>query len=107
LLEERGEDVKKILVVEDNRMMGVLVSKRLQQEAIYDVTWVQTMKDAVDLLQTEKDNFFAALLDYNLPDAPKGEIVPLCFQAFLMRRFGSMSGRIKLWITSSRKTPRA
>ena len=67
--------MKKILVVEDNRMMGVLVSKRLQQEAIYDVVWLQTMKDAVDLLQTEKDNFFAALLDYNLPDAKKGEIV--------------------------------
>jgi diguanylate cyclase (GGDEF)-like protein len=75
LAEERGADVKKILVVEDNRMMGVLVSKRLQQEAIYDVVWLQTMKDAVDLLQTEKDNFFAALLDYNLPDAKKGEIV--------------------------------
>jgi len=67
--------VKKILVVEDNRMMGILVSKRLQQEAIYDVTWLQTMKETVDLLQTEKDAFFAALLDYNLPDATKGEIV--------------------------------
>ena len=67
--------MKKILVVEDNRMMGLLLSKRLQQEAMYDVTWRQTMKDAVDLLQTEKDNFFAALLDYNLPDATKGEIV--------------------------------
>ena len=67
--------MKKILVVEDNRMMGILVSKRLQQEAIYDVTWLQTMKETVDLLQTEKDAFFAALLDYNLPDATKGEIV--------------------------------
>jgi diguanylate cyclase (GGDEF)-like protein len=75
LVEERGAHVKKILVVEDNRMMGILVSKRLQQEAIYDVTWLQTMKETVDLLQTEKDAFFAALLDYNLPDATKGEIV--------------------------------
>lgn len=67
--------MKKILVVEDNKMMGVLVSKRLQQDGQYDVTWLQTKEAAVNLLQAGKDNFFAALLDYRLPDAPKGEIV--------------------------------
>lgn len=67
--------MKKILVVEDNKMMGVLISKRLKQEGNYSVIWLQTMAAAVDLLQSEKETFFAALLDYSLPDAPKGEIL--------------------------------
>ena len=42
--------MKKVLVVEDNKMMGILVSKRLQQEALYEVVWLQTMQETVDLL---------------------------------------------------------
>ncbi len=67
--------MKKILVVEDNRMVGLMVSKRLEQQD-YEPVWVKTMAEARHCLE-DGILFFAALLDYNLPDAANGEIIDL------------------------------
>ena len=67
--------MKKVLVVEDNKMVGLMLSKRLEG-AGYDVDWAMTLKDARDLLDKTDKSYFAALLDYSLPDAPNGEVIP-------------------------------
>ncbi len=66
--------MKSILVVEDSKFIGSMVKYRLE-EAAYDVVWVKKMSEAIKALDEEENNFFAALLDYNLPDAPRGEII--------------------------------
>lgn len=68
--------MKNILVVEDNRMVGLMVSKRLEQQD-YEPVWVKTMAEARHCLEEGGTSFFAALLDYNLPDASNGEIIDL------------------------------
>lgn len=66
--------MKLILVVEDSKFIGSMVKYRLE-EAAYDVIWVKKMSEAIKTLDENEHNFFAALLDYNLPDAPRGEII--------------------------------
>lgn len=67
--------MKKILVVEDNRMVGLMLTKRLESGG-YDVDWAMTMGETCDLLDKTDESYFAALLDYSLPDAPNGEVIP-------------------------------
>lgn len=64
-----------ILIVEDSKSIAGWVCKRLAQELSLPVVWVQTMAAARDLIETPGQEFDAALLDLNLPDAPDGEIV--------------------------------
>ncbi|MCJ7601051.1 MAG: diguanylate cyclase [Desulfobulbaceae bacterium] len=70
--------MKQILIVEDSPPMGTMTKKRLEKTGKYTVTWMTNMRETVELLATEgNDAFFAALLDFNLPDATKGEIIAL------------------------------
>jgi len=67
--------VKRILVVEDSQFFGTMIKKKLSEEAGYNVIWVKTMKQAIVVLDESGNDFFAAVLDFNLPDAPYGEII--------------------------------
>jgi len=70
--------MKQILIVEDSPPMGTMIKKRLEKTGKYAVTWVTNMQETEQLLAAEEnDAFFAALLDFNLPDATKGEAIPL------------------------------
>lgn len=70
--------MKRILIVEDSPPMGTMTKKRLEKTGKFTVTWVTNMRETGQLLATEEnDAFFAALLDFNLPDATKGEVIPL------------------------------
>ncbi len=66
--------MKSILVVEDSKFIGSMVKYRLE-EAAYDVVWVKQMSEAIKTIDEDGNEFFASLLDYNLPDAPRGEII--------------------------------
>jgi CheY-like chemotaxis protein len=68
--------MKQILIVEDSPPMGTMIKKRLEKTGKYTVTWMTNLRETEKLLATEgNDAFFAALLDFNLPDATKGEII--------------------------------
>ncbi len=67
--------MRQILLVEDSSMFGRLTKKKL--EAVFDVPvyWVKTLKETIELLDKADNNFSMALLDFNLPDAPQGEVI--------------------------------
>lgn len=67
--------MQSILIVEDSAFFGVLLKNTLEKETDFDVTWCRTLREAVNILEKKEDQFFAAILDFNLPDAPDGEII--------------------------------
>ena len=69
--------MKNILLVEDSRFFGKLVKNKIREKLGLHVVWVERYGKARKLLKKESANFFIALLDLNLPDAPSGEIVDL------------------------------
>jgi diguanylate cyclase (GGDEF)-like protein len=70
--------MKRILIVEDSPPVGTVIKKRLEKTGKYAVTWVKSMGETAQLLaERENRDFFAALLDFNLPDASRGEVIPL------------------------------
>lgn len=67
----------RILLVEDSPMYGRLAKKRIEEQFDLPVFWTKTMKETVTLLDMAEDGFSMALLDFNLPDAPDGEVIDL------------------------------
>lgn len=64
----------KILIVEDNKALAKLIAKKMEDKVEMDIDIAHTMAEAQAFLNNSKD-YFIALLDLNLPDAPNGEIV--------------------------------
>jgi len=94
--------MKRILIVEDSPPMGTMTKKRLEKTGKFTVTWVTNMRETGQLLATEEnDAFFAALLDFNLPDATKGEVIPLVvaknIPAIVFTAFVSEEVRQTVW----------
>ncbi|MBI2712269.1 MAG: response regulator transcription factor [Bdellovibrio sp.] len=82
------ESRSKILLLEDEKNLGATLSERLKEQG-FDVIWVQTCRDALNLisLPTQID---LALLDVGLPDGSGfkvGEVLsqaqPFCSPVFL------------------------
>ena len=67
--------MKKILVVEDSSFFGRMLKNKLAAETGAKVRWVTTMAEAVTLVRDDASEFIAAIVNFNLPDAPRGEIV--------------------------------
>lgn len=65
----------KVLLVEDSRSINGLVSKGINNQLHLDVVSATSMQQAKQILETQADDFFVAILDLNLPDAPDGEVV--------------------------------
>ena len=63
----------KVLIVEDSEFLGNIVKQALVTNG-YEVVLVKTYSDAVSELENNT-KFFAAVLDYSLPDAIDGEII--------------------------------
>ncbi len=68
-------DAKQILLVEDSKVVGTLLGNKLCQ-AGFKVVWVESMAKAMAVLDLGRTDFFCAVLDFSLPDAPDGEIIP-------------------------------
>ena len=64
----------KILIVEDNKALAKLIAKKMEDKVEMEIDVAHTMAEAQVFLNNSKD-YFIALLDLNLPDAPNGEIV--------------------------------
>jgi diguanylate cyclase (GGDEF)-like protein len=67
--------MKKLLIVEDNRISGTLIRAKVSSVLDFSIYWAQNLKETIALLDQHKNDFFAALLDYVLPDAPNGEVI--------------------------------
>ena len=64
---------EKILVVEDNKTLAKLISKKIQHALEMEVDVAYSLAEARLFLARYK--YFITLLDINLPDAPNGEVV--------------------------------
>lgn len=65
---------EKILLVEDNKALAKLLAKKTESSLGMQVDVAHSMEEAKAFLKHSSD-YFIALLDLNLPDAPDGEIV--------------------------------
>ncbi len=65
--------LKKLLVVEDSKPIAKVIEK-IATVLGYDVTIAESLAEVENLLQGEHQ-FFAATIDYALPDAPNGEAI--------------------------------
>ena len=67
--------MQQILLVEDSMMFGRLAKKRLEKVFDVPVLWAQSLAETESILDAENGNFSVALLEFNLPDAPQGEVI--------------------------------
>ncbi len=67
---------ERILLVEDNKALSKLVKRKMEDNLDFDIIQSYSLKETNNILE-ENDDFFVALLDLNLPDAPDGEVVDL------------------------------
>lgn len=65
---------KKLLVVEDSKPIARVI-KQIALSLNYEVTLATTLKE-VEAILKENNDFFAATIDYSLPDAMDGEAIP-------------------------------
>ncbi len=65
--------MERILIVEDNKTLANLITKKLQDSLDFEVDIAYKLSEAKLFLH--KYDYFITLLDINLPDAPDGEIV--------------------------------
>ena len=68
--------MSRVLVVEDSRTFPSQLSRRITEELGHEVVLTDSKAKAEEILAADTD-FFAALLDLNLPDAPQGQVVDL------------------------------
>ncbi len=65
---------ERVLIVDDNKALARLIAKKMENNVDMDIVVAHTFNEARDIVD-DIDDFFIALLDLNLPDAPNGEIV--------------------------------
>lgn len=67
---------ERILLVEDNKSLSKLIKRKMQNNPKFEI--IQSYSyDQTNALLEDNDDYFIALLDLNLPDAPDGEVVDL------------------------------
>jgi len=66
---------KNILVVEDSVMFTRILQRSIEAVDGFKVIAVENFADLKILLAKNEHQFFASLLDVNLPDAPNGEVI--------------------------------
>lgn len=70
--------MKKILIVEDSEMVTKVLRHLLQSQSLaYDAVYASSLAQAQAIYEQSPQDFFVALVDLNLPDAPNGEVVDL------------------------------
>ena len=68
--------MKKILLIEDSKIVGGKYKSFLEKETQYTVTWVKDMQETLDLLsKTTKNDYLLAIVDLHLPDCEPGDAV--------------------------------
>jgi diguanylate cyclase (GGDEF)-like protein len=78
-----GNPTHQVLLVEDSHSLNQYLAETIQETAGVEVAGVGSLREAAQLLEERRDDFFVGILDLNLPDAPDGEIVDLVLEAGL------------------------
>ena len=68
--------MQKVLIVEDSRTTARFMAHNLKEQLGLAFDCAESLDEAMQLLQTDASQYFLALCDLNLPDAPNGEVVP-------------------------------
>ena len=64
-----------VLIVEDSKVVGSIIKKKIESELHFSTKWVHTFAEARDLLEKYGNEFFICLVGLYLPDSPNAEIV--------------------------------
>jgi diguanylate cyclase (GGDEF)-like protein len=75
MIAQKKSDKKTILVVEDSKMFTRILTSSIAAETEFEVVVAETYGNLVELVESGRHEFFASLLDLNLPDAPNGEVI--------------------------------
>lgn len=67
--------MQRVLIVEDSNLFASLMAQRVTARLGLHTERASDLQEAKEMLAAKADEFFAALLDLNLPDAPNGEVV--------------------------------
>lgn len=71
--------MQKLLIIEDSPLIQKVIKHLAATELNCEFDLVSTMADTVSLI--DKNNYFLALADLSLPDAPNGEVVDILLTA--------------------------
>ncbi len=66
-----------VLIVEDQRALSEMLATMLQRRWNCETLVAASMAEALSLLTQHGNRIFAAVCDFNLPDAPYGEVIDL------------------------------
>ncbi len=69
--------MQQVLLVEDSTMFGKLAKMKIEKEFSTKVAWARSLAETRRILEMANGNISMALLDFNLPDAPNGEVIDL------------------------------
>ncbi len=67
--------MKNILLAEDSNMFGRIAKRKIESVFNVPVFWAKSLAETERLLEVGSGKFSMALLDFNLPDAPNGEVI--------------------------------
>ncbi len=67
--------MKKLLLVEDSALVLKVMRLLVSANGEFEADFAKSMQQAQELISESPEKYFAAVVDLNLPDAPKGEIV--------------------------------
>jgi len=69
--------MKKVLIVDDSQTVLDMIAIELHDYSHIEAIYVKSHKEAMRAIREHRNDIFAAIVDYNLPDAPHGEVVTL------------------------------
>lgn len=70
----------KILLVEDSRTYALALSRRLEAELRLPIVVCQSLNELHEVVTEDRASFTLAVVDLNLPDAPRGEAIDFTVQ---------------------------
>ncbi|SHN50484.1 response regulator [Desulfovibrio litoralis] len=76
-------DATGVLIIEDSPVQAKIIRKQIEALTQFNCVCAYSLNEAADILKRQGNNFFIAIVDLNLPDAPDGEAADLCLASNL------------------------
>lgn len=77
---EPSADELRVLVVEDSRTYALALSRRLEAELRLPIVVCQSLNELHEVVTEDRAAYTMAVVDLNLPDAPRGEAIDFTVQ---------------------------